>query len=144
MKRTIAVTILLALCGSACSSETVDAEDEGKVCLGAPPWEPQAGSDAIEADQRLAISVTYDECLSACIRDEFAQCSVSLEGDRIVVQSEFSYREPAPGKACIAVCYALTAECQSPPLAAGDYTLVHGDRETPLAVPSSAGNSCFE
>ena len=124
-----------------CSSHDVEASDEGEVCLFAndPNFSGVRGTPQTYAEnQPLFIAVTFDECLSACIENEDASCDVRRDGEQLVVHSSFGYDKPSPDQACVAMCYALEAVCQTPPLEAGTYQVAHGGHTYPLVVPSSA------
>jgi hypothetical protein len=126
-----------------CVDSHVEASDEGRVCAyAAHPDEAKGKTQEFDAGQRVFFTVTYDECLSACIRNEVATCTVAREGSTLVVESDFAFDEPDGKQACIAVCYALDATCETDPLEAGSYRVDHGDDSYTFVVPSTA-EPCF-
>jgi len=136
--------LALAPCG--CNSADVETSDVGKLCVYATtPASPGANSpeQSFVSDQQIYVSVTLDNCLSACIRNEVASCSVAKEGQRLIVSSNFSYDKPEAGKACIALCNSLSAVCQTEPLSAGSYVVEHGSDEYTLTVPSQDVPPCL-
>ncbi len=119
--------------------------DEGALCLYAQaPEVPHTNGPAqlYEADQALFVTVTLG-CLSACIQDEQASCSVHREQDTLVVNSVHTYDPPPAHTGCIALCHALSATCSTEPLPAGQYQLQHGDHVVALSIPSSVEKPCL-
>ena len=138
--------VILTLAPSACGGPDVEASDVGKLCVYATaPANPGANSPAqsFASEKQIHVSVTLDNCLSACIRNELASCSVAQQGQRLIISSGFSYDDPAAGEACIALCNSLSAVCQTGPLAAGNYVIEHGDDEYALSVPSKDVPPCL-
>lgn len=138
--------LMAAACASACADRSVVVEDTGRVCAypAHPEAEPPGSTVTYEAGQPVFFRVTVDECLSACIEEEVASCSVTRDGDRLVVRSTFSYDEPAGAQACIALCHSLEAVCESEPLEAGSYQVEHGDTTYPLVVPAAGTAPCLD
>jgi hypothetical protein len=128
-----------------CSSHDVEASDEGRVCLFAtdPSQSDVGGPQSYPENASLFVEVTLDACLSACIQNEIASCDVRRDGDRLIVHSDFAYDKPSPDQACVAVCHALEAVCESPALEAGTYQVTHGGDSYPLVVPSSGAEPCL-
>ena len=137
--------VLLAVSSSACSEPDVSIIDGGRLCVyGAAPAAPGSHGppQAFVTDQPITVTVSTEDCISVCVQDEVATCSVSLAGTTLTVRSELSYDEPPEGEGCIALCGSLTAVCESPPLPMGDYTIAHGDDRRSLAVPSTDVPPC--
>jgi hypothetical protein len=126
--------LLLLLVLSACETDVRSYVDEGRLCVDADDIAQ------FEAGSTLGLTVTANECISACPRFAEAACSAELTGDRIVVRSEASW---APSdEICIAVCAALQAQCTVTIPEAGHYVIVHGDDELPLELPSTPSPPC--
>jgi hypothetical protein len=133
---------LLAACSSEDGTRTVHA-DAGRLCAAAPGvelgfGEPPARS-SYPADTALTIAVWLPgECLSSsCDTERKLDCSVTRDGDRLVVRSELAWT--SFGGACTADCGLPLARCQTPPLPAGDYVIVHGTRTASLSVGAGEG-----
>lgn len=143
MKRT---PIFLALLGAIACSDAPDVEvaNVGDVCaFASDPQSGVGGPQTFAADAPAHFRVTYDECLSACIRNELASCVVERNGAELTVSSHFSYDEADSSEACIALCYALEATCASPNLEAGTYEVKHGGQTHSFTVPATNVDPCF-
>ena len=120
---------LLLLTLAACHDDVQTYTDEGRVCV-----EPEALAH-FQAGDTLELTVTAPDCISACARVAQAECSAVVMGERIVVTSNARW---APSdEVCITLCAALQAHCEVTIPEAGHYTLVHGDDELPLELPST-------
>ncbi len=136
----------LAIAVTACAGPDVELVDDGRLCVYAVAPETPGShgpTQAFDSNQPVFVTVTTEECISACIQNEVASCSVSRSGTTLTVRSELSYDDPPDGEACIAVCGSLTALCNSQRLPAGAYTIVHGNARHELAVPSTGVEPCF-
>ncbi|MBW2456172.1 MAG: hypothetical protein JRI68_16755, partial [Deltaproteobacteria bacterium] len=119
---------------------------DGQLCVyGEAPEVPGSHGppQTFVGDQPIYVTVSTDSCISACIQDEVASCTVSRSGTTLTVTSELSYDEPPEGEGCIALCGSLTAECSSPPLPPASYSIVHGDAHHELGVPSADVPPCL-
>jgi hypothetical protein len=139
----VAVSALIIVGGCAPENE---ARDEGRVCVYSDLPEV-AGSNQppqhLEAGQPLYFSVSYGDCLSACVRQEIASCGVELDQQELILQSHFRYDDPPPDQGCIAVCGRLTAVCRSPAVPAGRYEVRHGEARYALDLPSDVERPCW-
>ena len=95
----------------------------------------------IGAGDRLVAEVTYPDCLStSCDVSRVAACTIeSRADDTLVIDAFFSYASQAGP--CTNDCGLLTATCESEPLDAGEYVVLHAGEAVPLTVPSTA-NAC--
>lgn len=64
------------------------------------------------------------------------ECSVQRTGTTLQVQSHFVH-ESAPDGFCTGDCLIHYAHCQSEPLPAGSYTIVHGTRQLTITLPTA-------
>lgn len=125
------LTVLIVL--GACADDTITwtertQEDVGNACV-------QGGGD----DPAL-VRVNAGICLSStCSQRGEERCSVTVDGDRVVVTSFFSWEEASGRRlACTDDCGMMIAECSAGDLPAGSYTLVHGDQESTVELPAAA------
>lgn len=112
----------------------IELVNDGTACLrGSAPF-------AFAADEPVQIQVDWDGiCLSStCTSDRMSSCSVTLTGQTVTIQTRASWTDAsASGIACSDDCGVLIARCDSPPLAAGDYTFQLGPRTIAITVPST-------
>lgn len=121
----ITTPMLVLACGGVWEQQ--ERSNEGVACLEAPI-----------ADAQGTVYVVVTECLSSsCDRDEQGSCSASLDGDTITVTSGFTWETALSGVACNDDCNYPQADCTIGPLAAGTYTLVHGDQQESFTVPTT-------
>ena len=106
--------------------------DAGQVCL-----------TSAEADAPLTVTVTLDDCISACVDNEIETCSITVEGNTLRLTSAFSYDDADENEACIAICNAQQATCSSEALVPGDYVLEHGEQSHPIAIPTTDLPTCL-
>jgi len=105
--------------------------DEGDACFYADAypdsWFDSAEPQYFEENSRLAVTVTTPGCLSqTCDVDRVAFCEIDQDGEMLFVSSYLGFNE-VDAPMCTMDCGTLTARCQSEPLSAGNYTIVHGD-----------------
>lgn len=133
MKRSAAALVsLLSACGTTL-------EDQGRACVstGADPY--TAGD--LAAGRPVTIHVVMPTCLSSsCTSDRQASCTVSQEGSTLRVSSRGSYAS-RPAAVCTDDCVRLTAHCETAPLPAGQYTIVHGGATTTLSIPGGVAQA---
>lgn len=115
---------------AACTTVQVD---EGELCV-TPTAERFVGG-TIAADQPLNVHVELPGCAPGCARDIVETCSVKREGSTLRVSSSFSASAPVSAL-CPAACRFQIADCTSEPLPAGQYTLILGNQNVQLTVPS--------
>lgn len=113
---------------------------DGELCIYADEAEPRIGDPTIqhfEDGDRLVARVALPECLSSsCDVDRVARCHVFRHRNTLIVSSvlEYTRLEDQP---CTLDCQQLSVTCESEPLEAGSYEVVHGDATLSLDVPSS-------
>jgi hypothetical protein len=137
-----ALLALLSGAGCAWAWEDRELDDEGQICLNA------ASASAVEkvdlaVGVPLSVQVNAPACLSsACSRNAQVSCAVELRGRELLLSSRFRWEEATKGS-CTDDCNSLSASCETPPLAAGVYTLKHGAVAYTLTLPSSLPKSCL-
>ena len=123
----------------------VDSE-EGTACIGAPALgQSLRPSPAVQlrAHAPVKLFVTSDKCLSSsCSRKVGAQCAVQLKGAQLTVAMTRTW-EQETSSPCTLDCVVVSAECETPPLAAGAYTLRHGGSELSFALPGKVHGACL-
>lgn len=123
----------------ACANETkiTTYENEGRICVNAHPMMGETGE--LGAGEKALIRVHMHECLSSsCDRLLHVECAVELIDGVLVLESSGAVEDlRGPRTGCTDDCGFMVAQCETPPLAEGEYTLRHGDREITLSVPST-------
>lgn len=120
--------------GSDTSTETL--ENDGEACL----TNPSGNSDGVDPGP-TEMTVTFNTCLSSsCDTLTDKNCSVSLDGDEVVVESSATIE--SEGGACTDDCGRATVTCDSPDLETGEYTLIHGDASRSFHLPSASESIC--
>ena len=115
--------------GQGSDVELVEYADEGLVCLA-------EDGDAVVA------SVQFEDCLGCGARDVVTSCSLELDGDTLILVSDGSYVYEEPDGDCTMSCRPFVAECASPPIAAGSFTVQHGDQTFTIEVPGDV-EGCY-
>jgi hypothetical protein len=115
--------------------------NEGDICFyegGYPDaFVDMSKPQRFEEHSVLAVTVATPECLSqTCDIDRIASCSIDRYTDIIEVTSYLGYTE-VDATMCTMDCGQVVARCQSEPLPAGDYHIVHGGNYAQLTVPST-------
>ena len=119
------VVSLLGLALTACGGDVSSYSNEGSVCL-------ESASDGT-----LGVAVMFPTCLSSCDTILDRSCSIHVEDFVIEVESSGSFETPRRGD-CSAACGFFSTDCVSPePLAPGDYTVIHGEDEEEITLPTS-------
>ena len=119
------------------------AVDQARVCFSA---EFDATEDPqLQADEAL---VLFAMASAGCHTEDLAvSCQVERDGDTLFVTTETTWRRTEPlALSCEAVLMMTTTSCETDePLAAGAYTVVYGDEELDIEIPSDAGDlPCLE
>jgi hypothetical protein len=96
------------------ATEHVVQENEGQVCF-------------YKVNGELVTRVTYRGCLSgSCTSDRVGECSVSVDGSEVTVQSRFSFTSRLEGE-CTADCGTIFARCTAPLPPDGTLTVHFGE-----------------
>lgn len=109
------------------------------------PFRKQAGKKlALRAGKTLVFGAYAP---SACINEQCddaptLQCWVEQEGTTLTVRSRYRARHKTDSQ-CSENCREVTAGCPTEPLAAGTYTVKHGEKSITLKVPSVLRSSCL-
>ncbi len=121
----VAVSLCALSLAPACAeSRDVVHEDVGQACV-----------SGLE-DQPHTILVDFEVCQSSSCDEQIATgCTATLEGNTITIEASATIRGPKRLQACTADCGFTFAECETPALPAGTYTVVYGDGTTELVVP---------
>lgn len=115
------IVLLGSMLLGACATEE-DLVDQGMACVSG------------EAGQPHDVSVDFGVCKSSsCDEVLHASCSATLEGTTLTVEATARIR--SKDGPCTEDCGSVTAECETPPLPAGEYTLVYGEDSVALTVP---------
>lgn len=136
MKKFVIAAILSSACGMIAQWQAHSAENRGRVCLGDNASLGQADI-SLSADAALSFTVALVDCLSSsCSRNARANCNVEVQGTILTITSSAEW-ETASGDdiACTADCLTLSGGCTTPVLAAGTYTVKHGDKAVDVTIP---------
>jgi hypothetical protein len=150
------VLLLLATCSNACAKAEAPApplrweprmeREEGTACIGAPAVRATPGAPPpvlLNANAPVQLFVTSDHCLSSsCSRNVVVRCDVQLNGTELSVAMTRRWEQETSAP-CTLDCLMTTAACQTPPLAAGSYVLLHGGARLPFTLPGKAPSTCL-
>ncbi len=122
-----ALTALSLIAPIGCEKVTEEViEDTGRACVTGAP------------DVENTVTVDFDFCRSSSCNELLeSSCTATLEGTTITVEASATLRHTGKTE-CTADCQPTTAECETPPLAAGTYTLVYNGETEALVVPEPA------
>lgn len=117
---------------------TVKVRNQGAVCVAQNPVFLTGTDVSIEADEPTQIGVLIRSCSSTCIEELETSCSYEYDASNstISVTSQASWR-PEAVDVCNNACLVIDATCEGPTLPEGEYTVVHGENEQTLTVPST-------
>lgn len=114
--------------------------DEEVLCFGNPcndfggvAWCHAQGGVPLEADASVVFQLFYDTGHD-CVSDEHGSCEVTLKGNELTIDAEMSWL--ARDDWCNDGTYCQWVRCETPPLAAGGYTVRAGSRNYSFSVPS--------
>ncbi len=130
---------LSLLVAAACAVPDVTIENAGQGCVYASPDDNPLEKTVFGAG--AAVEIRIRMWGSPCGTDFAASCAIDREGSRLIVMSEKSWNEPSS-------CHfleptILTAQCSTPELEPGTYTIGFADATTTLAIPSEVTPPCF-
>lgn len=129
----------------------VSIEDEVPLCFFAGHAERHAAefvdqveSQELRANASVVIGAFAAWCVNeACDARPSLQCSVSRDGNTLVVRSRY-WGERKDGATCEGmICRPITASCETPALEPGRYTVAHGDERVDLRIPSLLRSPCI-
>jgi hypothetical protein len=93
----------------------------------------------VAAGARLYIHIPAPGCISGdCtpVPDVVrSHCTIQRSGNVLTVDSHFLFEHPFEGL-CTSDCRITYATCESDPLPAGQYTIIHGTRQQTLTLPT--------
>jgi len=107
--------------GLFCPWQSTPIATTGELCVPAEAFADASGS------------ITVSDACGGCF-DEPADCSVTREGSRLIVEARTRSCDCPTCGACAEICQRITTSCRLPPLPAGSYTVVHGDLHMGLEV----------
>lgn len=142
-----ALTLAVVACSTEDSAPDVEGDDVGQVCAYAldPGSSDPFGEQPFTAGEPVHFTVTFEECASSCIENLETECTVTVDGERLVVKSSYSYDAPSGDGVCTADCNVIQATCTVGPLEDGTYTVEHGEETMPLVIPETTGSPpCME
>lgn len=118
--------------------QLVEYEDVGAACLGSFDG---IGANLV-ADAVATVYVTLESCASSCAEDVEASCTASLNGADIEVTAQGNLTIPDPTAVCPPSCEVVQAQCDTPTLPAGSYTLSYAGDDLAVDVPSMPTDAC--
>jgi hypothetical protein len=134
----VSVVSLISLVGCVRHDDVVR-EDQGRLCAVASdpvsfePTPPQSFS----AGAPVIFNVTVAQCLSSsCDTDRAVSCSVTRNGQNLVVTSDGSWTSQTGGS-CTADCGILATTCTTDALEPGTYAVQFGGQAMTLSVPAT-------
>ena len=133
MKRLAAALILLLPAG--CDDFGHVVINRGEVCV-----DREQVLDFKQTGE-LALQVRMD-CESRCIENEETFCEASIDGPTIRLESQFVWSE-TDEQDCSLKCEELAARCVLPETYPGTYTLVHGQDQYTIELPSNPLIDCL-
>jgi hypothetical protein len=125
-------------------------EDELPICVfpdytarNAAPFIDQVKAQTLRAGSRLVFGAFAPACINpACDDAPTLQCWIDREGNTLVVHTRyFGYHKD--GAKCTDDCKRVIAGCETSELAAGSYTVRHGQRAFKLRVPGVLRSPCW-
>jgi hypothetical protein len=119
-----ALSLALSGCGWMPADQSRTTHSSGALCF-------KSGENGT-----LAVVVSFDTCLSSsCDRLLGTSCHLSESGGTITVAARADVEHD--GHECTADCGIPTARCESPPLAAGTYTVTYGLDKGKVTLPTA-------
>lgn len=126
--------------------------DEVPVCLFST-WRDWEKTEFIEtvpksanlrAGHAINFGVFGTDCAAPeCIRDATLQCWADVEGSTITLHTRYSGFEK-DGATCTTGCASVSAQCNTPLLTKGEYTIVYAAQRWKVRVPSTVHPSCLK
>lgn len=152
----IAIVALLAVAACAEHPDTT-VEDRGRVCAYAwPPFWPKDIDLAMQLDSPSAerydtrafvanepALILVSTAASPCAWNVHAECTVSHQGDELIVSNTASWDEPETDCVTREGLPIALALCKTRPLEPSTYDLYFGAEHTSFAVPGDTVEPCF-
>jgi hypothetical protein len=109
----------------------------------APVSYKEAKKQTLRAGYSVTIGAYPSWCVNeACDARPSIQCWIEMQGKTIVVNTRW-YGDHKDGSTCTENCRPVSAGCETPPLAAGTYTIQQGGESWKLRIPSVLRKPCF-
>ena len=100
------------------------------------------GQLSVEADIPHVLFAVHKQCLGPEEELRSAHCEVDVQGNTLFVDTRFRYTQRAGTFVSNTLCELPAARCSLPALAAGEYQIVHGEKEFTFNLPSSENLYC--
>ncbi len=117
-------------------SESVQDSSSAHICM--QHAEAQNDAQTIVPDEPLQVYVMI--CGHSNWESVETWCEAEVSGQDITISSRFDYRTTS--KTVLTICYNKVAACDLPALSEGTYTVIHGETEKELVVPSDEVLDC--
>ena len=126
-------------------------QDDVPVCLFTTwrDWEQtefisQVKPASLRTDHAINFGVFAPGCAAPeCVRDPTMQCWADVEGSVITLHTRYSGWEK-PGATCTSDCAPVSAQCNTPLMPKGEYTIVYADQKWKVRVPSVFKPGCLK
>lgn len=123
--------------------------DVGSACITAEgdydAWDDDGDGNTTQllADAAAVVTVVLAECESGSFEFEDVVCAVESDGSTLTVTSSAT-RIPPKGGDQTDDCNIISVECDTPALAAGDWSLSYGGGSDAFEVPHDGAAPCTE
>lgn len=96
----------------------------------------------LRAGHAITFGVFGPSCAAPeCVRNAMLQCWVDMDGSVITLHARYGAFEK-PGASCSSGCLSVSAQCFTPQLPKGEYTVVYGADRWKVRVPSVVRPAC--
>jgi hypothetical protein len=139
--------VALMAVAAACSDSVVSFGEQGELCLLAAPDLATRGLSNGQVQTFVpgqTVTVSVAMTVYACTEDLQGSCSVEqIDATTLQVHSQGSYRSADNRADCVNDPSVVVAQCSTPPLAAGAYTVKLSYEQALLTIPSTtSGKIC--
>ncbi len=144
--RSLSLLLLPLMLGCDSADELIDV---GSACITAEgdydAWDDYEDGNTTQllADAAAIVTVVLAECESGSFEFEDVSCTVTEEGGTLTVTSS-AIRIPPKGGDQTDDCNVISVECDTPALAAGDWSLSYGGGSAAFTVPHDGEAPCAE
>jgi hypothetical protein len=108
------------------------------------PFISQVKPATLRTDHAINFGVFAPGCAAPeCERDQTMQCWADVEGSQITLHTRYSGWEK-PGATCTTGCATVNAQCNTPLMPKGDYTIVYAGKTWKVRVPSVIKPGCLK